>query len=150
MHAKIGGKAAVAAYCVVQGIENPLEAPRLERDLMDQVELQHSLEGRRLLREHLIRERDPALIAQFKKLLSSFSCCICHFNFEDRYGSIGHGLIEAHHLEPVGLRKDGSPTSGDLIPVCSNWHSMIHTRTPPYTPEEINKLMSEARAAAGR
>jgi 5-methylcytosine-specific restriction protein A len=51
-------------------------------DLMDQVELlEPSLEGRKRLREHLISERDPALIREFKKRLRSFSCVVCKFVF---------------------------------------------------------------------
>jgi 5-methylcytosine-specific restriction protein A len=103
-------------------------------DLMDQVELlQQSLEGRRLLREHLIRERDPALVRAFKNQLSSFACSVCNFDFEDMYGRIGSGFVEAHHLEPIGFRAGSTPTSvHDFIPVCSNCHRMIHRRAPPY------------------
>jgi 5-methylcytosine-specific restriction protein A len=113
--------------------------------LLDQVELFHSLEGRNVLREHLTRERDPALIREFKRQLSSFVCSVCHFDFEQVYGAIGHGFVEAHHVEPIGLR-DGSTstTVHDLIPVCSNCHRMLHRQAPPYLREEIAAMMSRA------
>jgi predicted HNH restriction endonuclease len=131
------GEVTVAAYCQAHGIANPLVA-REESDLMDQVELlQQSLEGRRRLREHLTRERDPALVRQFKSQLSSLLCSVCNFDFEGVYGPIGRGFIEAHHLEPIGSREDSTPTSvRDFIPVCSNCHRMIHTHSPPYTADE--------------
>jgi predicted HNH restriction endonuclease len=112
-------------------------------DLLDQVELfQDSLEGRRLLREHIIRERDPTLIRQFKNALRSFKCSICNFDYGETYGPIGKGFIEAHHVEPIGMRKDESSTSlNDLIAVCSNCHRMLHRKSPPYSAKEITEFL---------
>jgi len=31
----------------------------------------------------------------------------------------------------------------DLIPVCPNCHSIIHLKTPPYSVEEVQKLISD-------
>jgi hypothetical protein len=125
-------------------LRQPKQLEEQESDLMDQVELLQSLEGRKLLREHLIRERDPALVRQFKKRLSSFSCSVCNFEFEDVYGPIGHEFIEAHHMEPIGFRERGTQTSvDDLIAVCSNCHRMIHRQAPPYTADEVRAFMNE-------
>jgi hypothetical protein len=66
--------------------------------LLDQVELlQSTMEGRQQLREHLVRERDPALIRKFKSSLSDFKCTVRNFDFKSVYGDIGAGFIEAHH-----------------------------------------------------
>jgi hypothetical protein len=121
--------------------------------VLDQGELL-SLEGRKLLRAHLVRERDPSLIRQFKNRLkqhNSFSCCICTFDFEKRYGPVGREFIEAHHLEPIGSRNEASPTSvrGGFDPVCSNCHRMMHKRWPPYTADEIKVFISEAKKRSG-
>jgi 5-methylcytosine-specific restriction endonuclease McrA len=145
---KAKGEVAVAKYCADEGIENLVAAAREQQanrlgHLMDQVELmQGSLEGRKLLRRHLIRERDPDLVRRFKKRLSLFSCTVCNFDFEHVYGPIGREFIEAHHVEPIGFRDGGTPTSiDDLIAVCSNCHRMIHRHAPPYTADEIKAFM---------
>ena len=52
----------------------------------------------------------------------------CNFDFEQRYGALGKGYAEVHHLTP--LHK--APTSGrkvtlkELAIVCANCHAMIH------------------------
>jgi 5-methylcytosine-specific restriction enzyme A len=119
-------------------------ADKIFDHLLDQVELlQQSLEGRKRLREHLIRERDPALIRAFKRELSSFACSVCSFDFEQAYGPIGWGFIEAHHVQPIGAREDSVVTTvRDLIPVCSNCHRMLHRQTPPYQAKEVASMMS--------
>lgn len=51
----------------------------------------------------------------------------CGFDFEERYGSIGRGYIQVHHLRPLGIRDAPERTHlADLILVCANCHSMIH------------------------
>lgn len=73
-------------------------------------------------------------------------CVACGFAFEAAYGNIGAGFIEVHHLEPVsgiGPNTMVDPAQ-DLVPLCSNCHSMIHRRTPPYTVEELRAAMAAA------
>ena len=48
---------------------------------------------------------------------------------EERYGSIGTGYIEAHHLNPVSSLKDTVVTLDprlDFAVLCANCHRMIH------------------------
>ncbi len=55
-------------------------------------------------------------------------CSICGFDFEAKYGELGKGFIEVHHIIPISERGGNyrlNPIT-DLIPVCSNCHSMIH------------------------
>jgi hypothetical protein len=121
------------------------EAPRPFTDLLDQVELMLSLEGQRSLREHLVKERDPALIRAFKKKLKDMRCAVCSFDFEKAYGAIGRGFIEAHHIDPIGERTSPSLTSvRDFLPVCSNCHRMLHRRCPPFAEHELVHAMTEA------
>ena len=71
------------------------------------------------------------------------TCGICGFNFESQYGEIGLGFIEVHHIVPVSLMGGSyriSPTT-DLIPLCSNCHSMVHRKNPPFSPSELRGLM---------
>lgn len=70
-------------------------------------------------------------------------CRICGFDFEESYGDIGKGYIEVHHKTPVSkLGEDYivNPIK-ELIPVCSNCHSILHRRNPPYTVEEMKEIV---------
>lgn len=70
-------------------------------------------------------------------------CKVCGFDFEVRYGRIGAGFIHVHHIVPVSRLGPGyliDPVE-DLVPVCANCHSMLHRRDPPYTVEELKRIM---------
>ena len=58
------------------------------------------------------------------------SCIACGFNFKDVYGDIGEGYIEIHHIKHSFLNDTETNTNTnaftDLIPLCSNCHSMVH------------------------
>lgn len=80
------------------------------------------------LRLHKRIERNPRLALAAKEILG-YRCQVCGLNFEERYGEIGRGYIEAHHLEPIaelrGQRVRREP-SRDFAVLCSNCHRMIH------------------------
>jgi len=70
-------------------------------------------------------------------------CCVCGFNFENKYGELGRNYIEVHHLKPL-YNKDEiivvDPKT-DLVCVCSNCHRMLHRKKDRIiTPDEL-KLM---------
>jgi 5-methylcytosine-specific restriction protein A len=72
-------------------------------------------------------------------------CVICDFDFEKAYGEIGKGFIHVHHLTPVaqiGKTYQVDPIK-DLIPVCPNCHSIIHKKEPPYSIEEMKKMLKK-------
>ena len=75
------------------------------------------------------------------------NCQVCDFNFFEKYGDIGKDFIHVHHiieLSTIGEEYEVDPIK-DLIPVCPNCHSMLHTpkNKPAYTVEELrNKLMT--------
>lgn len=83
-------------------------------------------EGGLALVAHLARERDRSLILKFKTSLKSFECCVCRFDFEKTYGALGREFIEAHHVKPLGKGGKRETRIGDLRPVCSNCHRMLH------------------------
>lgn len=72
-------------------------------------------------------------------------CKICGFDFEEFYGDIGKAYIEVHHIEPISSFKKPKCVNPltDLIPVCSNCHSMLHRKTPPFQPDEIKQKIVE-------
>lgn len=121
------------------------ETPRLR--LLSEDEESRYPEGVASYRLHRQLERDTGLAekAKQKRLAEagSLSCDVCGFDFEQEYGELGAGYIEAHHTVPVSqLNGDTQTQLSDLALVCSNCHRMLH-RGP--------KLMSikELRILAG-
>jgi len=88
-------------------------------------------EGRLLLRLHKTRERNQSLVREKKRrALNRFGCLMCEvcgFDFKRRYGSIGEGFMEAHHVVPLSqLRPRQRTRLSDIALVCSNCHRMLH------------------------
>lgn len=63
-----------------------------------------------------------------KKCIAHYGyvCQVCGLNFEQTYGELGKNFIEVHHLHPVSQGERPVDPIIDLIPLCSNCHSMIH------------------------
>lgn len=103
-------------------------------------------EGKRKLKQHIIRERNPLVIKlakqQFKEQYGRLFCEICSFDFFERYGEIGEDFIEGHHTIPVSELVEGQKTKvEDIALVCSNCHKMLHRRRPWLTKEELKCLL---------
>ena len=89
-----------------------------------------------------VYERDPAAR---QACIDHYgpACFVCGLRFEDRYGTIGVGYIHVHHLTPlseIGVDYEINPIE-DLRPVCPNCHAMIHRRRPPFSAEDIRKML---------
>jgi len=73
-------------------------------------------------------------------------CAACGFVPDGVYGD-ARGIMEVHHLEPLGLAelpRHYDPRT-DLVPLCPNCHRAIHTRRPiPYTLEELKEILRRA------
>ena len=85
-------------------------------------------EDLRRLREHKRIERNRKLAARAKKV-HGYKCKACGFDFAQRYGVIGAGFIEAHHLTPLAELQGKSvllDATRDFTVLCSNCHRMIH------------------------
>ena len=108
-------------------------------------------EGRAHLRRHLTRERNRSLVLKAKQMwLQEYggepSCAICGFSFLKTYGAIGSGFIEAHHVRPISsLEPDPLVTVDDLVPVCSDCHSILHRFQPWPTVEELRDIVKRQR-----
>ncbi len=118
------------------------DTPTEDANHEDEGEPTPELEAKRL-RWHLRAERNPKLATDAKSVHGS-TCAVCGFNFADRYGTLGQGYIEAHHLTPFA-DLEGRPTAlnprDDFAVVCANCHRMIHRRRPPYTLEEVGAAL---------
>lgn len=113
--------------------------------LNEEMDSYTTVEGRKVLRQHYARERDPYLIKLAKERFiqkhGRLFCEVCGFDFVEVYGELGKGFIEGHHIVPISeLDSSGEITRvEDIILLCSNCHRMIH-RCKPSLP--INKFKS--------
>lgn len=84
------------------------------------------IENRRVVRQHLARERSRFLAAKCKER-DGYRCKVCTMTFEERYGHKGRYIAEAHHLVPLSrLSKAGNTHLRHMITVCANCHRMLH------------------------
>jgi 5-methylcytosine-specific restriction protein A len=81
-------------------------------------------------------------IAKYKAI-----CFVCDFNFGEKYGELGEGFIEVHHINPFSEVPKGyniwTHATRDLRPLCSNCHSMIHRTKPALTIKAMKKLLRD-------
>lgn len=79
--------------------------------------------------------------------IHGLKCQCCGFNFEEKYGELGKGFIEVHHVVPLaylGEEITVNPKT-DLVCVCSNCHRMIHRKKSSIlTVDELKKMISAA------
>ncbi len=72
-------------------------------------------------------------------------CKICGFDFGEVFGDEFDGKIEVHHIKPLSeIRKEHvvDPIH-DLIPVCPNCHTILHSKKGGvYTPEEVVNMFN--------
>lgn len=104
--------------------------------------------ARRDFRDALVEEGQvsnaPRRVYQRSKRLTEFArqhfadvegrivCAGCGFEGSSRYGSIGRGLIEIHHLIPLYLREGQSEQTQlqqalrNVAPLCPTCHRLVH------------------------
>jgi 5-methylcytosine-specific restriction protein A len=79
-------------------------------------------------------ERNRTAARQAKKFHGT-RCQACDLDFTERYGGIGKGFIEAHHLKAISSLEEGVAVSYDVakdfVVLCSNCHRMIHRSPDP-------------------
>jgi predicted HNH restriction endonuclease len=73
------------------------------------------------------RERDRKLRSDAINL-HGYDCAVCGFNFEKRYGDVGSGFVEVHHMAPLAKSGETTNVANDLRVVCANCHRMIHRK----------------------
>lgn len=73
-------------------------------------------------------------------------CHGCGFDFGEFYGELAHGYIEIHHIESLAASGEVriNPAT-DLVPLCSNCHSVVHRVTPPLPVDELKRLVAKRR-----
>ena len=76
-------------------------------------------------------ERNP--IARWECLKANgYRCKVCGFDSAQMYGDEFKNKIEVHHIVPISERDERYEIDPkkDLIPVCPNCHTMLHSKTP--------------------
>jgi len=72
-------------------------------------------------------------------------CLVCGMTFQEKYGDIGNGFIQVHHLKPlneIDAEYKVDPIK-DLCPICPNCHAMLHRRKQPYSINELKSMIQE-------
>ncbi len=106
-------------------------------------------EGKEVLRKHILRERNGALIKSAKQNFiknhnGKLYCEVCGFNFSETYGELGNDFIEAHHVKPISQMSENEKTNiNDIVMLCSNCHSMIHRKRPWITKDKLYSLIEK-------
>jgi 5-methylcytosine-specific restriction protein A len=112
---------------------------------------EEAVEGRLLTAQHQRRERSRKIVAAKKarvlRALGRLACEVCGFDFNQRYGGRGEGVIECHHTRPLEELGDGTPTRlSDLALLCANCHRVIHAQRPWLTVEELRASLRDVSA----
>lgn len=72
-------------------------------------------------------------------------CFACGFDFYEKYGELGKGYIQIHHIVPLNKIKKEYKVDykTDLIPLCANCHAMIHRTSKEHmmSVDELKKLI---------
>jgi hypothetical protein len=106
-------------------------------------------EGKQVLKQHLIRERNPEVIKLAKEHYlqrhGKLICEVCEFDFAAHYGEIGEGYIEGHHTKPISEMGETEQTMvEDIALVCANCHRMLHRKRPWLSINELKQLLNNA------
>lgn len=72
-------------------------------------------------------------------------CAFCGFDFGSAYGPNMEDFILVHHLEMISLGRGSRAIdpARDMRHVCANCHYVIHHRSPPYTIEEVRRMVND-------
>lgn len=135
----------------VEGIGNGiwgLNEYSANRDNVDLTEDDSSFpEGKKRLRLHIYRERNSRVIREAKERFKQshngkLFCEICDFDYSQKYGELGKGYIEGHHIVPVSELEEGSKTKvEDIVLVCADCHRMLHRKRPWLSKEELKQIL---------
>ncbi|MBA4143827.1 MAG: HNH endonuclease [Nitrosospira sp.] len=112
----------------------------------DEPDIQEAEEGHVLTRLHRVRERNRKLIEAKKKAAlkqhGRLSCEACSFDFSQKYGPAGEGLIDVHHTIPVHTLSQGDITRlEDLALLCANCHRVVHSSRRWLTVKQVMDLI---------
>lgn len=102
-------------------------------------------EGKIIYKLHKYRERNSKISKHKKELClksnGNLKCEICSFDFYERYGNLGFGYIECHHIVPLSkLNHEKETTLNELALVCSNCHRMLHRKIDSLSVKDLKEI----------
>lgn len=102
----------------------------------------------RRYKAHLRIERTGSASRLAKKYHGA-RCQACSLAFIEKYGTIGEGFIEAHHLVPISTLEEGVPVRYDIAEdfavLCPNFHRMLHRTPDPSDLDSFRHLLKRIR-----
>lgn len=103
-------------------------------------------EGGKRIRQHVLYERSSRNRARAIQIHGTI-CSACGFDFDRVYGAeYARHYIEVHHTRSIGAGVTVPNPETDLVPLCSNCHSMAHRKAGQILSiEEIVALIQKAR-----
>lgn len=109
-------------------------------------------EGKELTQLHKRKERNPKVVLEKKKRVlrekGKLECEVCKFDFVKKYGQLGYGFAECHHIVPVSKLTEGHKTKlSDLAIVCANCHRMLHKARPLISIDQLQTIIKENAAS---
>lgn len=123
-------------------------------DAVEQVEIGKDTflyaEGKPIVQTRTLRQRSAKLTNEAKSRYyeehGELRCQICGMNFEEVYGELGEGYIEAHHPDPVSEMDGEQFVDVDgIVLLCANCHRMVHRKSPPYSIEDLKRAVKQQR-----
>lgn len=99
-------------------------------------------EGRKKLVLHVTYERNPKNRAA-AIMIHGTKCNCCGFDFNKVYGEeLAKAYIEIHHIKSITQTSGVVNPATDLVPLCSNCHSMVHRKTGEIMPvDRLREIM---------
>lgn len=124
-----------------ESVEHRIELkPRKKEEKIFDLEDIEAEEGYKEDKTYLYTTRNKDIVNK-RKLLDDYTCQICGFKFELN----GKKIIECHHLNPLSEGEARITKIEDLVSVCPTCHRIIHLRKPPFSIEEVKKLLNRRR-----
>jgi 5-methylcytosine-specific restriction protein A len=115
-----------------------IESPNEEAERGRKLEIEERKEYR------LHKRAEGRVNSKKVKAIHGEICQACGFDFKKKYGDLGAGFIEAHHLQPFNkLKNKGTRKLNlkeDFAVLCANCHRMIHKSD---TPHDLAKFKEE-------
>lgn len=113
----------------------------------DETDIAEAEEGKVATRTHRFRERDRRLVEAAKAMAlrehGRLFCVACDFDFSERYGDAGSGIIDVHHTKPVHTMLPGENTKVvDLVLLCANCHRVVHSKRRWLTVEQVKAALT--------
>ena len=141
-------------YEQTKGLATKIHTARvMQRKLYVYDENDVVLEGKASTKTAKVKERSKKLreaAIQYYTVDGRIKCCVCGFDFSEKYGEHGIGYIQIHHENPIcqyadeGFEAYIQQAVLDTKPLCANCHCMIHrSKTHILSIEELKAIIDK-------